>query len=199
MPAVDTCDSVAEVSEERSVRHLAGAAWRNLGTAVAVIEGSVLLAFTLWPGLAPDPGTIQAASVSVETVDSHVSLYHFDQYYPAQLKSLTSRARRQAKTAFGSVVYLQVKIQGKKHGNVTLSYVSYDSATRSEIPDSGGVSEGFQPNNPSDEWIAPVFVFDPVPPPSAGLPPKHFFVRLRLFDGNVLLAFADTPQLTRGG
>jgi hypothetical protein len=171
--------------------------WQNIGIGVALIVSLVGVAFKLWPALAPDPGTIQAASIRVEAVDRHVSLYDFDQYYPNQLRALSPRARDQALSAYGSVVYLHVKIQGRKHGGVTLNYVSYDSRTGLQVPDSDGVSEEFEPNNPSDEWIAPVFVTDPVPPPSAGLPPARFFIRLRLFEGNVLLAFADTPRLAR--
>ena len=129
----------------------------------------------------------------MEAVDRHVSLWRdLEQFYPTQLKSLTPGGRSQARHIFGSVVYLRVKIRGKKHANVTLDYVSYDWGTKLEVLGAPGVPEGFKPNNPTDEWIAPVFVLDPVPP--SGLRPVAFFAG-KAFLGHVLWRANREPGL----
>jgi hypothetical protein len=155
-------------------------------TAVAVIASGVALTFTLWPGLAPDPGGVLAASMAVQTVEPRATLGSFlARFHPDQLKRLNADEL----APMGFVVYVRVQIQGKKHGRLSLDELNYDWRSKRPLSvESPPSAVGFQPDTPNDQYVAPVWVADPQLS-------RAFFVRLMLFDGRVMLAFADTPRL----
>jgi hypothetical protein len=165
--------------------------WSYVGAAVAFVTGCVGLAFTLWPGLIPDPRGVLAAKLAVESVEPHVRLASYlRRFDPGELKTLESGEG----TLPGYIVYVRVKIEGRKHGNIILDDVTYGWKSQRPFDEEGTPTlRGFHPGTTNDSWIAPVWVADP-------RREKDFFVRLRLFDDNddendVLLAFADTPRL----
>jgi hypothetical protein len=166
---------------------LTGSTWHVTGTVVAGLTGAVALAFTLWPGLTPDPRAISAASMSVQKVEPRVSLGDYDtEYNRAELATLEPFE----KDLPGNIVYVLIKVEGKKHGNVSLDKVDYGwpggrrLSPATKLPS----GRGFRPDTPNDQWVAPIWVSDP----GLSVP---FFERLLLFDGATLLAVADTPRI----
>lgn len=89
----------------------------------------------------------------------------------------------------GSLVYVRIQIQGKKHANVRVDEVSYDATSRQ--PFDTNQPDGFRADTPNDQWIVPEWVPNPDPTEH-----RRFFVRLRLFDDKVMLAFADSNPIT---
>jgi hypothetical protein len=167
-------------------QRILGSTWSRAGTAVALVASVVALAFTLWPGLKPDPRGVLAARMKVETLEPHVTLASFvRRFHPGQLRAVGDVGE----TLQGYVIYLRVQIDGKKHDNVSLDNVTYGWRSRRPFSDRPAANaRGFRPDTPSDQWVAVVWVADP----QEG---RDFFVRLRLFDGDILLAFADTPRI----
>jgi hypothetical protein len=166
--------------------------------AVALVASAVALAFTLWPSLSPDPGTMLAATLKVEAVDRGATHYSYlEQYYPERASALNGSQQSRLRRETGSVVNVLVQIQGKKHGNVRLDYVAFDWSGKRLIEGQGEPTpEGFRADTPNDQWIAPIFVNDPALPGDRLV--HAFFLRFRLFDGGVLLAFADTGRILAG-
>ena len=166
----------------------ARAAWASSATTVAVIASVVALAFSLWPSLRPDPRTVLAASMKVQTVEPSVTYRDFLKRVsedPGQLDDRVLRAR-------GYVVYLQIKIEGRKHGGLTLNQLRYEAATGQRISGESAVRDSnAEADTPNDQWIHPVFVLEP---------PYDYpvFIRLELFDDDTLLAYADTSPLPLG-
>ncbi len=89
----------------------------------------------------------------------------------------------------GSLAYVRIQIQGKKHANVRVDEVSYDAT--SQQPFDTNQPDGFRADTPNDQWIVPEWVPNPDPTEH-----QTFFVRLRLFDDKVMLAFADSKPIT---
>jgi hypothetical protein len=69
-----------------------------------------------------------------------------------------------------------------------LDEVSYDWTSRQEF-DRNPV-DAFRADTPNDQWIVPVFIIDPDPTMHGS-----FYVRVRLSDSKVMLAFADSPRI----
>lgn len=161
------------------------AAWSSGAATIAVVAAAVALAFSLWPSLSPDPRTILAASLSVQTVEPGVTYRDF-------LERVGEDPRRRNPRVLqgrGYVVYLRVRIEGRKHGSLRLDQLQYVAANRRRIPGQTRPEDSsVEAGTPNDQWIHRVFVFDP---------PFDFpvVVRLELFDGATLLAYADTPAL----
>jgi hypothetical protein len=164
-----------------------GSTWSAAGTAVAVIASCVALAFTLFPGLIPDPKAVLAATLTIVRVEPHVTLADYYRRYQPKVPI------RKAYDAYpGSIVYLRIKTDGKKHGRVRLRQVTYDARTQNPLPDRDDPVDalGFRPNTPSDQWIAPVWVGDP-----QVVKQVDYFARLALMDDETILDFVDTPRL----
>jgi len=173
----------------KPVRRLLGATWSNAGPAVALLASIVALAFTLVPRWAPDPGVVLGATVSVQSVDQNVSYYTYEaEFDPNGLKRFSPQERQGFHTQRGAVVYVRAKVQGKKHGHVTLDYVNYAWASRRPIGPPGP-PVGFLADTTSDQWVVPVFVTPPDPPP------QDYLVRVRVFDRAALLAYVDTGRI----
>lgn len=137
------------------------------------------------PALRPDPREVLAAKLHVETVEPAVTL---DAYLRRTRQHLEGATQTDLRTR-GYVVYLQIQIVGRKHGDLVLEQILYRASTQRRILDQGPTRDAFfQPDTPNDRWIAEVFVPEP---------PYEFavFVRLELFDGDSLMAFADTPRI----
>jgi hypothetical protein len=161
-------------------------AWSSVGTAIAVVASAVALAFSAWPALRPDPGEVLAAKLHVETVEPAVRL---DEYLQRTGQRLEQAGQSDLRTR-GFVVYLRIRIEGRKRAGLELHQVLYRASTGRRIRDQAVTTDAyFRPETPNDEWIYQVFVIEP-PPYDFGV-----FVRLELFDRESLLAFADTPAL----
>lgn len=159
------------------------AAWSSVGAAVAVVASLVALTFSAVPALRPDPRDVLAAKLKVETVEPAVTLREYLRRTRQRLEGASDSHLR----ARGYVVYLQIQITGRKHGDLELHQVLYRASTGRRISDQGPTQDAlFRPDTPNDQWINQVFV----PAPPYGFP---VFVRLELFNGDSLMAFADTP------
>jgi hypothetical protein len=159
--------------------------WSSAGVAIAVLASAIALGFSLWPALRPDPRESLAAELHVKTVERGVTLRDY-----LTRRDLPADAGPSALRAQGQVVYLQVLIKGRKHGELSLLQVLYNARTRRRIPGQGDRRDStFEADTPNDQWIYPVFVAD------ANGWNVPVFVRLELFDRGILLAFADTPRL----
>jgi hypothetical protein len=149
---------------------------------VAVAASAVALAFSAWPALRPDPREALAARLDVEIIEPAVT---FGEYLRRTGHSVAAASAADLR-ARGYIVYLRVRIVGRKHGDLKLDQVLYRASTGRRISDQGPTQDAyFRPDTPNDEWIYQVFVLNP---------PYDFpvFVRLELFDGDSLMAFADT-------
>jgi hypothetical protein len=169
-------------------RRFLGVTAKHAGTAVALVTSCVALAFTLKPEWIPDPRSMLAAELMVQSVEEHVSLGRYLRRFPPQALVQVPAANRKFP---GYIVYLRVKIEGRKHSKIKLDNVTYGWKSGRPFHDDEKTpnSRGFEPGTPNDQWIAPIWVADP----KEG---KDLFIRLRLFDeDNVLLAFADTPKI----
>ena len=169
-------------------RRFLGVTAKNAGTAVALVTSCVALAFTLKPEWIPDPRSILAAELKVESVEEQVSLgSYLQRFQPKALAKVAPENRRFR----GYIVYLRVKIEGRKHSKIKLDNVTYgwNSGRPFDADEKAPNARGFEPGTPNDQWIAPIWVADP----GEG---EDLFIRLRLFDeDDVLLAFADTPKI----
>ena len=159
--------------------------WSSSAVAIAVVASAVALAFSLWPSLTPDPRTVLAASLKVRTVEPGVTYRSFLERVGEDVDGVSSRLLG----ARGYVVYAQIRIEGRKHGSLTISKVRYAAASGRRIPGQTQREDSHaEADTPNDQWIHPVFVL---------APPYDYpvFIRLELYDGDTLLAFADTPPL----
>lgn len=167
----------------KGLRRILGSAWSRAGAAVAVLASGVALLFTLFPGLIPDPKAVLAAKLTVLSVEQGVSLGTYHRLYSDDV------AERAGDDSLGSIIHLRIKTEGKKHGEVRLVRLRYGVKSKHALPDERRVSaEGFSPDTPNDEVIAPVWVADP----GEGV---DYFVRLMLYDDDALLDFADTAKI----
>lgn len=151
-----------------------------------MVASAVALAFSAWPALRPDPRELIAAKLRVEAVEPAVTFGDYLRRTGYRVKGARASDLLRAR---GYVVYLQTKIEGRKHGDLLLNQVLYRASTGRRIPDQGPTQDAyFRADTPNDQWINQVFVPDP---------PYDFavFVRLEMFDGKALLAFADTRPL----
>jgi hypothetical protein len=161
------------------------AAWSSAATVIAVVASAVALAFSAWPALRPDPRDVLAAKLHVETVEPAVTLGDYLRRTHQHLEGASSSDLRTR----GYVVFLQIQIEGRKHGGLELHQVLYRASTGRRISDQGPTQDTFfRPDTPNDQWIDQVFV--PTPPYDYPV-----FVRLELFDGESLMAFADTRPI----
>jgi hypothetical protein len=161
-----------------------GSSWSLAGTVVGAIAASVALLFTLFPGFIPDPKAVLAATMTIRTIEPHVTLGDYERRFQTKQRTADDEGGKDV----GSLVYLRIKTQGKKHGHVRLDQVTYGWDTRNPIPIGSTVQAlGFRPNTPNDEWIATAWVGDA----QTG---KDYFVRFELFDDVTMLDFVDTRR-----
>jgi hypothetical protein len=150
-----------------------------------VVASAVALGFSVWPALRPDPRDALAAQLDVKTVEPGVTLDDYLQRTGYRVKAAT----REDLGTRGYIVYVQIQIKGRKHGNLELHQVVYRAATGRRIANQGPTRDAFfRPDTPNDQWVNQVFV----PGPGYDFP---VFVRLELFDGDSLMAFDDTHPI----
>lgn len=171
----------------KGFRRLLAKLGSSAGTVVAVIASGVALVFTLKPSLAPDPGAGLVGTVGVQAIEPGVSLPEWDKRYaPAQVAA-------DAGGGDGALLYVNVAIEGQKHGHVDLYTVRYQWSPRTPLDDHYPLvsATGFDPGTPNDKWVAPVWV---------AAPNVDYMVRVLLEHDGVILAFADTGRIkgTRG-
>jgi hypothetical protein len=167
------------VSDERKRSRLSTAAIAGI---VALVTGFVTLLFTLYPGLRPDPGEAISAKLSVVTIERHAR-------YSAYLKRLGDAAPKvdnpDVLAQVGFIVNLGVTVNGRKRQDVKLRHAAYVANSDRRFNKMRTIGE-FKSETPSDTWIVPVFVVHPGP---------KFFERFELYDGDTLLALADTHDI----
>jgi len=180
------------------LRHRAATSSRAIGvtgtaiialvaSAVALVASTVALAFSLWPSLAPDPQSTLSASLKVETLEPGVTLDRF----LAQVGEDPHRLKPSVRKARGLVAYVRIRIEGRKHGTLQLHQIRYDARTGRRLPDQDRTEDSsVGADTPNDQWIHRVFILEP---------PYDYpvFVRLELYDGDVMLTYVDTPSLPR--
>jgi hypothetical protein len=160
-------------------------AWTAIVAGVALASSAVALAFTLWPELKPDPRASLAANLKALAVERDVALRDYFRQIRRDASGLDVAELRTR----GAVVYLQIGIEGRKHRDLVLRQHVYRAATRRRVPGEPDVADAFfRADTPNDRWVHPVFIPGP-------FRRYDVFVRLELYDGSVLLAFADTPAI----
>jgi hypothetical protein len=193
---------------EASVRQGRGGRLAALRTApamltalVALASSAVALAFTLWPRLAPDPGTTYRAHVSVFAVERGVSA---EQY--VRRSAFSAPHRRQLRAELlkllgasgadagpllrvpGEMAYVASQVEGFKHGSVELRWSLYDAGTlrRVRIPGFGDVAAArLDLDAPTDRTMQTLWI----PPVPAG----PYRLRVALYDTHeTLLDVADS-------
>jgi hypothetical protein len=157
---------------------------KNAGTAIAVVASCVALTFTLFPGLIPDPKVVLAAQMTIVDVEPNMSLRSYLRLYRPQ-----EAVEEGDEDYIGTILFLRIKTDGKKHGDVKLTQLHY--GWDSKRPLTGGrfkSNQHFRPDTPSDQWIAPVWVEQPQQQ-------KDYFVRLMLLDDDTILDFVDSKRI----
>lgn len=154
---------------------------------LAAVSGGLALLFQLSPDLTPDPRTKLAGQIRVVAVDREVTLRE----YQRRIGDDTRDFGRGLLRSRGYVVYLDVKIQGRKHRSVRLLYSLYDARTRRRVPGFGDVEPliPFRADTPDDEFVAQIFV------QHSGFPGQKVIVRFELRDRETVLAVTDTDAL----
>jgi hypothetical protein len=157
------------------------------GAAVfALVASAVALAFSIWPSLSPDPRNVLAASMQVETLEPGVTLGDYFERIGEDPERLSPSVRG----AEGLLAYVKLRIEGRKHGTLRIEQVRYAKRTGRRLSKQVRRVTTVGADTPNDQWIHRVFVL---------VSPYSFpvFVRLELYDDDILLAYADTPTLPR--
>jgi hypothetical protein len=147
----------------------------------------VTLLFTLSPSLKPDPGEAINATLKVLTIERHAR-------YGDYLERLgdtapTTKVAPVVLDQRGYIVNLGVTVNGRKRHDVKLRKTHYVAHSNRRYTKPQKVGE-FRSDTPSDTWVVPVFVV--APEMEADF---KFFEHFELFDGDTILAIADTRAL----
>jgi len=199
-------------SETPVQRRRAGAARRSpwaalrmapamLTALVALGSSAIALAFTLWPRLAPDPGTTYRAQVSVFAVERGVTGTQFVQrsaFSPAHRRAVRAAllgmlgvpgSGAGVLAAHGAMAYVASTVEGFKHGSVELRWSLYKARTLRRVSFQGfGDVIGAQLDltAPTDRTMLTLWI-----PPTPGL--GLYRLRVALYDKDeTLLDVADS-------
>jgi hypothetical protein len=172
----------------------------------ALVSSLVVLAFTLWPGLKPDPESTYRARVSVFAVEPGVRFgdyLHRLAFSPARYRErrdeLLGGESRQDGPAVaaglarlrGEVVYVRSVVEGFKRRSVQLRWSLYAVRTRRRLPDasfSDVAAASVDGDTPVDRTLQQIWI----PPPPG---PGPWFVRVGLYDRReTLLDVADSAR-----
>jgi hypothetical protein len=193
---------LADEAPSARERHSRRAPLRALGPVtvalVALVSSAVALAFTLFPGLAPDPGTTFRAHVAVFAVERDVaygdylhriapSPAHYRQELAGATAGMNPMSRRLELALGGDVAYVESTLEGFKHGDVVLRWSLYHARSGERVRDPQFDDQpGAQVDvdAPTDRTMQLVW-FRP--------PPGDYFVRVGLYDkSDTLLDVADS-------
>jgi len=195
-------------AEQRRARAARSGRWAALRMApatltalVALVSSAIALAFTLWPRLAPDPGTTYRAQVSVFAVERGVTGAQFVQrsaFSPAHRRELraallgmlgVSGAGAGVLPAHGAMAYVASTVEGFKHGSVVLRWSLYDARTLRRVSFGGFgdvMAARLDLDAPTDRTMLTLWI-----PPTPG--PGPFRLRVALYDTHeTLLDVADS-------
>lgn len=162
---------------------------------VALASSAIALAFTLFPRLAPDPGTTYRAKVAVFAIEPGVTFgaylhriaFSRSRYRERRDELLQGEPRSSVAAALrlpGDLAYVASTVEGFKHGSVSLRWSLYEARSGRRVH---GESFADVPaarldlDAPTDRTMQLVWI--PSPPPGRG----PYFVRVGLYDQN------DTP------
>ena len=155
-------------------------------TALALSGATVR--YTVWPEAKPDPRELLAASVDLQAIEPRVTL---GEYLDRSDRTLPG-ADATDRAAKGALLYARVRIEGRKHEPISLSASYYDARTKVRLQDpSDSPISNLDIETPNDQWVELIFVSNPYA--------KPVFVRVALYDGTTMLAFADSEPIAATG
>ncbi|MCW2999152.1 MAG: hypothetical protein JWN65_2701 [Solirubrobacterales bacterium] len=168
--------------------------WRLSTAALAAIialgSSVVGLLFTLAPSLKPDPGNSINAEMKVLTVDPNVTYHQLLHRFPnaKALRKSPYATDPDIKDTPGVIAYTGITVDGRKRHDLQLRTSVYVAKTHRRVGDASNIDADFKSDTPSDHWVATPWAADP------GLH-KPYFVRVELWDRDVMLAYVDTRRL----
>lgn len=175
-----------------------GKAWRDrisiaaLIAVIALLTGSVDLAYRLWPSLKKDPGNEHAADIAVLTMDKNVSYGNY------RLRpGATPPPEGTSGNDIGNVIYLQMQTHGFKGSRARLRWFTYNADNGDRLPRPFSTGHKFRAKAPSNKSISQEWV--PLPPHATGQLRKYR-IRFELYDSDdALLAYDDSEAFTVAG
>lgn len=147
--------------------------------------------FLVDPALRPDPRQDQVASLSVSALDEGITFKGYAVRFGPRADELVRKVKNRGCLP-GNVVYLDEQLQGFKHRDVTVKFLTMDANTHRRVfvgeddkAISGGTASKDTGQVTTDEGVSMQWVQWP---PTDG----RYFVRFEAFSGGNLLALVDT-------
>jgi hypothetical protein len=166
----------------------------------AAISGTTL-AFTLVPGLKPDPKEKVGADLAVLALDKNVD---YGEYLDRPGRKIDVEAKPRDDHP-GNVFYLRAHIEGFKRGSVRLKWFTYNPNGERRPRSRREASEQtiFEPDAPINTQVAQIWVrepggFDQYGEWDSDANDFPYFVRFELYSEDVLLALQDSPKFYVG-
>jgi hypothetical protein len=179
---------VAKTSDEQKAEEKEGKPRRGFTTttvyaAFGFLTALVSFVFLVNPAWRPDPRDRQIADLTTPAVDVGIP-------FGAYIERVGDVNRMRDKKALcipGNVVYIKVSLQGFKHRDTTLRWVTMNAVTNRRVESRGEVL--LRGQAPSDQGVSLVWVQWPL---------RHdvrkYVIRFLLRSDDDLLAVADTPE-----
>ena len=164
-----------------------GSAWRTIGTAITGIAVALALTFTLWPGLLPDPRANLSATMEVQKLETGVRYGQF----LGRIHEPTRGLEADVVCQVGTVVYVKIGVEGRKHGDLSLEqWLHTSDGRRAPYQEAASAEDSsFKPDTPSDRWVQPVWI--------STIGYEDVYARLELYDGRTMLAMVETKPLPK--
>jgi hypothetical protein len=167
--------------QEKQSRWGRGFTATTVYAAFGFLTALVSFVFLVNPAWRPDPRERQIADLTISAIDPGIA-------WGAYAKRV-SQAPGEAETAClpGTVVYLKVSLQGFKHRETKLKFLTMNAVTHTRV----GQQEGSRLRGvtTADQGVIPQWAQWPYRASGSGT----YFVRFELFSGGELLAIADAP------
>jgi hypothetical protein len=190
-----------ETAESRRVRMSVTALVALVGALLAAAISGTTLAFTLLPGLKPDPKEKVGADLAVLALDKNVDYGEYRER-PGRKIDVEANPRKHHP---GNVFYLRAHIEGFKRGSLRLQWFTYnpDGERRPRSGIEAGEKTVFEPDAPINTQVAQIWVREPGSFDLDGEWDSDandfpYFVRFELYSDDVLLAFRDSPKFHVG-
>jgi len=149
----------------------------------------VSFVFLVNPAWRPDPRENQTAKLSVAALDRGIP---WGAYVASVGRQGLAKTHPGKACLPGNVVYVEETLQGFKHRNATLKFLTMDAASHLRV--TSGIASTLTGEVTSDQGVTLQWVGWPKPTPAK--PRGRYFIRFELFSaprrGN-LITIADTP------